>query len=80
MERYIYIKTTRAKSGTARAKLTRFINYSAMRYIYAFHFYKTHKFFDTYKELKQYAEKNYKLVDISGNEYTLPEHRKEFFN
>ena len=81
MTRYIYIKTNRTKSGIARAKLTRFVNYSIMRYKYAFRFYKTYKFFDTYKELKEYLEQNYIILDvITLKPYTLPEHRKEFFN
>lgn len=79
MKKGIRVKTNRTSSGIATAELSRFPNYSTMKWEYSFSFYRTRKFFDTYKELREYVETNYEMVDYSGNEYHLPENRKEFF-
>lgn len=79
----IYVKTKRTQSGYARARVSRFMNYSDNKICYSFKFYQTYKFFDTYKELREFIENNYKLLryDVCNGmaEYHLPEDRKEFF-
>lgn len=76
MEINIYIKTNRTKSGYARARLTRFMNYSNNKIRYSFQFYQTHKFFNTYKELRDYVMTNYETY----KGYQMPEERDKFFS
>lgn len=80
MTKIITVKTTRAKYGTASLKLSRFPNYSEKKWNYSCSFYNTTKFFDTYKELRDYVEANYEMVTWEGKEYHMPESRQEFFN
>lgn len=82
MTRNIYIKTSRAKYGYARATITRFMNYTDNKICYSFQFYRTHKYFKTYNELRDFVESNYQLLSSEMCrmvEYHLPENRNEFF-
>ena len=81
MTTFIYIKTNRTRSGYAKGRLSRFMNYTDNKICYGFHFYQTNKFFDTYNELREYVENNYELLNFGKGmvEYHLPEDRKEFF-
>lgn len=80
METLVSIKTNRAKRGYANGHIRRFMNYSTNKITYSFQFYQTHKFFKTYRELREFVESNYQMVTGWDNkEYHLPEDRHEFF-
>ena len=86
MERQLYIKTNRTKYGYARATFKKFgIPKENGKWVnhYHFQFYSDDKYFNTYKELKEYVENKYQLYRdccIGAKEYHLPEDRNEFFN
>ena len=80
MVKTVLIETKRTRSGYARAELHRFMNYSTGKVDYSFNFYNTCKFFNTYKEMQDYVESNYKMRDWEGKEYHLPDNMRAFFN
>ena len=52
MTTIIYVKTNRTQKGYAKGEIHRFVNYSDNKICYSFRFYKTYKFFNTYRELR----------------------------
>ena len=83
MTTIIYVKTNKTQKGYAKGEIHRFMNYSDNKICYSFRFYKTYKFFNTYKELRDFVESNYELLkyDFCKGmvEYHLPENRKDYF-
>lgn len=63
MTLHVRLKTTRTKSGYARAKLSRYMNYSYGRIRYSFTFYDDFICFDHHDELRSYILERYD-VDI----------------
>lgn len=53
MTKILLVKTNRTRCGEAKAEIHRFMNYSENKIKYSFKFYSTHKFFNTYKELRE---------------------------
>lgn len=62
MSRWYELRTSRSKSGKARAEITKFFNYSQMKAQYAFEFYRDFKCFDTFDEAKAYMESEYEVI------------------
>lgn len=61
MTLHIDIKTTRTKSGKARATLSRFFNYSQNKVQYAFRFYNVWRVFDKHNELRSFILEAYDI-------------------
>lgn len=59
MTLHLKLKTTRTKSGYARAKVSRYFNPSNNRWRYTFQFYSVFKIFDHHKELRSYVLEQY---------------------
>lgn len=86
MQKIVYIKTSRTARGYAAGTLSKYLsskpNSNKWVYHYAFKHYKDYKFFNTYKELKDYVESKYSLIVVWDNnkEYHMPEEERLFFN
>lgn len=63
MTLHVKLKTKRTQSGYARAKVSRFMNYSTNRINYGFRFYNDVMYFDHHEELRSYILERYD-VDI----------------
>ena len=67
MTLHLRLKTNRATGGYARAKLSRFWNYSTNRYRYTISFYNDFQAFNHHAELRSYVLEKYN-VDIGTRE------------
>ena len=63
MTKTIKLKTTRTKSGYAKARLSRFMNFTNNKLCYTFSFYNVWKSFEKHNELRAYISETYD-VDI----------------
>lgn len=66
MEYSIKLKTTRTKDGYANASITKFFNYSDNKVQWGFRFYQTRKWFDSKRELLDWINNNYDVIDWRG--------------
>lgn len=59
MTLHLKLKTTRTRTGYARAKVSRYMNYSYGRFRYSFTFYNDFEVFDSHHELRSYILERY---------------------